>query len=275
MCTCDDCGVDKFKAKIVAANRGKLSDARKRFLVKLWITKTERKEGKLQSFLDWKFERCSYLHLINLLTHHVKSIAEHCFMASWNCWQYKLARRNVIEGNVIIVHDFAQNEVQGLHWCHKQVTVMHTVAHYLCTQCKGMVTHEIVHISDGLKHDAHLVKTFTTWSEQILEDSGIVIHKITEFTDQAPSQYNNKTAFHYLKDRKFPVVKNFFGVHHGKSLCDACTRRVKQGVTRSVKAGTEVVNSAQTLMNAVSNIFKNQRPLHASIIYLHLNCTRN
>ena len=41
--TCDDCGVDKFKAKIVAANRGKLSDARKRFLVKLWITKTERK----------------------------------------------------------------------------------------------------------------------------------------------------------------------------------------------------------------------------------------
>ena len=121
-----------------------------------------------------------------------------------------------------MVHDFAQNslcthqnEVQGFLWCHKQVTVMPTVAHYLCTQCKGMTTHEIVHISDDLKHDAHLVKTFTTWSEQILEDSGIVIHKFIEFTDQAPSQYKNKTAFHYLKDRKFPVVKNFFGVHHG------------------------------------------------------------
>ena len=82
--TCDDCGVDKFKAKIVAANRGKLSDARERFLVKLWTTKTERKEGKLQSFLDWKFESCSYLQLINHLTQHIKSMAEHCFMASWN-----------------------------------------------------------------------------------------------------------------------------------------------------------------------------------------------
>ena len=73
-----------------------------------------------------------------------------------------------------------------------------------------------------------------------------MIHKIIEFTDQAPSQYKNKTAFHYLKDRKFPVVKNFFSVRHGKSSCDACTGRVKQGVTRLVKAGTEVVNSAKT-----------------------------
>ena len=279
--TCIDCSVNKFKAKILAANRDKLSDARKRFLVKLWITKTERKEGKVQSFLHWKFERCSYLQIINLLQKHITSMAEHSFMASWNYWQYKLARRNIIKGDVIMVHDFAQNylcthqnEVQGLHWHHQQVTVMPTVAHYLCTQCKFMVTHEMVHISqvtvmpavahylctqckcmvthemvhisDDLKHDAQLIKAFTTQSEQILEDSGIAIHKIIGFTDQAPSQYKNKTAFHYFKDRKFPVVKNLFGVHHGNSSCDACTGRVKQGVTRLVKAGTEVVNSAQT-----------------------------
>ena len=167
----NDCGVNKFKDKILDANRDKLSDARKRF-VKLWITNTERKEGKVQSFLDWKFERCSYLQLINLLQKHITSMAEHSFMASWNYWQYKLARRNIIEGDVIMVHDFAQNylcthqnEVQGLHWHHHQVTVIPTVAHYLCTQCKCMVTHEMVHISDELKHDAHLVKAFTTRSE--------------------------------------------------------------------------------------------------------------
>ena len=152
-----------------------------------------------------------------------------------------------------MVHDFAQNylcihqnEVQGLHWHHKQVTVMPTVAHYLCPQCHGNVTHEIVHISEDLKHDAYLVKVFTNRSEQILQNSGITIRKIIEFMDQAPSQYKNKTAFHYLKDRKFPVVKNVFGVCHGKSSCNACTGRVKQGVTRLVKAGIEVVNSAKT-----------------------------
>ena len=96
-------------------------------------------------------------------------MAEHSFMASWNYWQYKLARRNIIEGDDIMVHDFTQNylcthqnEVQGLHCHHQQVTVMPTVAHYLCTQSKCMATHEMVHISDELKHDAHLVKAFTT-----------------------------------------------------------------------------------------------------------------
>ena len=117
-------------------------------MIQLWITKTERKEGKVQSFLDWKFERSSYVDLIDLLMNKVKSMAEHSFMASWNYYQYKLARRNIIQGDIIMVHDCAQNylcshqnEVQGLHWHHKQVTVMATVAHYLCPQCQGNVTH--------------------------------------------------------------------------------------------------------------------------------------
>ena len=65
-------------------------------MVKIWITKTERKEGRVQTFRDWKFERCNYVDLINLLTHHIKSMAEDSFMAIWNYWQYKLARRNII-----------------------------------------------------------------------------------------------------------------------------------------------------------------------------------
>ena len=55
------------------------------------------------------------------------SMAEHSFMASWNYWQYKLAKQNIIEGDIIFVHDFAQNylckhqrEVQRLHWHHEQ-----------------------------------------------------------------------------------------------------------------------------------------------------------
>ena len=152
---------------MLAMNQDKLSDERKRFLVKLWITKTECKNGKVTSFLHWKFEQCNCLGLIDLLMKEASSMAEHSFLASWNCWQYKLAKRN-IEGDVILMHDFAQNylcqhqrEVQGLHWHHEQVTVMPTVAHYICSTCKGLVTHEIVHVSDDLKHDAHLVKVFT------------------------------------------------------------------------------------------------------------------
>ena len=95
-------------------------------------------------------------------------IAGHTFMASWNYVQYKQARKKILIGDVIMVHDFAQNylckhqkEVQGLHWRHKQVTVMLTVVHYRCVRCHQLTSHEIVHVSEDLKHDAHLVKAFT------------------------------------------------------------------------------------------------------------------
>ena len=109
-----------------------------------------------------------------------------------------------------------------------------------------MVTHEIVHISDDLKHDTHLVRKFTERSEQVLQNNGIPICKIIKFADQAPSQYKNKTAFNYMTQRKLPVLKNYFGIYHGKSSCDACTGRVKQGVTRLVKSEAEVFNNARS-----------------------------
>ena len=68
--------------------------------------------------------------------------------------------------------------MQGLHWCHEQVTLMPTVAHYVCSTCKGMVTHEIVHVSNSMKHDAHLVKVFTERSEKVLKENKVAVCKI-------------------------------------------------------------------------------------------------
>ena len=72
--------------------------------------------------------------------------------------------------------------------------------------CNVLVTHEIVHISPDLKHDAHVVKQFTTLAIDVIRKNGIKIHKIIQFTDQAPSQYKNKTAFRYLT--QFTCVKH-------------------------------------------------------------------
>ena len=62
---------------------------------------------------------------------HMETMAELSFMASWNYVQYREARRNISVGHVIFVHDFVQNylceqqnEAQGPHWVHKQVTLM-------------------------------------------------------------------------------------------------------------------------------------------------------
>ena len=212
--TCKKCGTDALKNSILQNNAAKIEDQRKRFLVKLWVTKTENKEGVSQSFLDWKFERCNYVEHIDLLMEHMITMSEHTFMASWNYCQYKQTRKNILVGDVIFVLDFAQNylckhqnEVQGLHWRHKQVTLMPTVVHYKCSKCQQLVTHEIVHVSDDKKHDTHLVKMLTEKSIQVFKDNNVNICKIIEFTDQAPSQYKNKIAFTYLTNSDIPTQK--------------------------------------------------------------------
>ena len=107
-----------------------------------------------------------------------------------------------------------------------------------------------------MKHNAHIVKMFTERSINVLKQNSVNIHKIIEFTDQFPSQYKNKTAFNYLASCDIPIQKKYFGVRHGKSSCDACTGRVKQGVTALVKSGQAVVNSARTFTVPVLNTYK-------------------
>ena len=151
LCTCKKCGTDKYKEKILAANATKIADQSKRFMIKQWITKSVKKEGVTQSYLDWKFERCNYLELVDLLMEAMEVMAEHAFLASWNYCQYKQARKNILTGDVIFMHDFAQNylckhqkDVHVLHWRHNQVNVMPTVAHYKRVKCHQLTTHEIV-----------------------------------------------------------------------------------------------------------------------------------
>ena len=123
---------------------------------------------------------------------------------------------------------------------------MPTVAHYHYLKCEQLVTHEIVHITDDLKHDAHLVKLFTSKSIEVLKANNVDICKIIKFMDQVPSQYKNKTAFNYLANSKIPTQRNYFGTRHGKSSCDACTWRVKQGISRLMKSGQAVINDAKS-----------------------------
>ena len=96
-----------------------------------------------------------------------------------------------------------QNEPQGMHWEHKQVTLLPTVAYYTCPseQCSSTVTHELVHVSEDLKHDAHIVQKFANESIKIVTSHKIEIRKIIQFSDQASSQYKNKSAFKYLSQK--------------------------------------------------------------------------
>ena len=95
---------------------------------------------------------------------------------------------------------------------------------------------------------------------QILQRCGVQIRKIIEFTDQAPNQYKNKSAFHYLSENKTPTMRNFFGVRHGKGPCDACAGRVKSAITNLVKTQQCVINNATTCFEAAKEHLESQWP---------------
>ena len=100
---CDKCGTSQNKDSILEKNASKVCDRSKCFLVKQWVTKTVCKEdGNAQSFLHWKFERCNYEELVNLLIKQMEVMTEHSFMASWNYVQYREARKNISLGQVIL-----------------------------------------------------------------------------------------------------------------------------------------------------------------------------
>ena len=157
--TCEHCGVERFKQKIERLNALRMKDTRKRFMVKVWVTKTKVTDGVKQSYLHWNHERLNYKGLVTLYCEQLEDMAEHTFMATWNYCQYKKVKQNLVESDVLIVNDFAQNylcehqnEPQGLHWLHQQVTIHPSVAIYPCKQqgCNKLVKHEVVHLSDDL-----------------------------------------------------------------------------------------------------------------------------
>ena len=269
--TCGECGVEKLKEHLIRLNADLLPDTRKRFLVKQWENKRERipGTGTYKSYMHWRHDRLSYSELLDQYVKSVEKMSSHSFFAAWNFHQYLVCKNNIEEGQVVFVHDYAQNylcihqhEIQALHWSHKQVTMHPSCISYRCpvNGCNQVVLHEVVHLSDDLKHDAHLVKRFQSANIEILTRRGVPIRKMIEFTDQAPSQYKNKTAFRYLCQDKTPRERNFFGVRHGKGPCDACAGRIKGRLAKLVKSETCIVNSARSCFEACKEHFETRWP---------------
>ena len=91
----------------------------------------------------------------------------HLFEAKWQYSQFTQFKEHLTDGYVLSVFDFAENytaqqqdEVQSAHWAQDQIT-LHPIVCYYNT---GFIskTHEVVFISDDIKHDAQFVETCVT-----------------------------------------------------------------------------------------------------------------
>ena len=108
---CDKCGVEKIESHLKNLNENKLQDKKKRFIVKKWISKKEKLPGsdKYRNYMHWDYSRLSYSELLKKYVNSLQDMAGHTFFAAWNFHQYLVCKNNLEQGQIVVVHDYAQN----------------------------------------------------------------------------------------------------------------------------------------------------------------------
>ena len=218
---CPECGIQKLKEE-------KNSVVTPEFKEKIatWFTwrnvEVEPKKHRM-----WSIPTTDTLgNLLEEYLEELQGLSQHFFYYNWMSHQFNTCMESLADGEVLLVHDFAQNlllkhqrEPQTMHWDHDQVTLHPTIAYFSCeNNCGHMVKEEFFHITPDKKHEWQAVEQFERTTIDYLERSGVKIKKIHEFTDQAPTQYKSCTTFNSISKMKIPTCQHFFGTRHGKIL---------------------------------------------------------
>ena len=202
---CQKCGVDQLKQKI-SYPQG--TNFKKKVHWEEWIyQKIDKKKYKMANDLRTEDLQVLFDNYIDKMD----DLSEHVFFDQWQHYQFKLLLENIEKGTIVFVHDFAKNillryqkEPQSHFWDHTQVTLHTTIAYYKC-DCGHLITEYIYHVTSDKSHDWKAVDHFTRLSIEHLNQKGIEIKKIHEFTDQAPTQYKSCTIFNHLSQSHIPV----------------------------------------------------------------------
>ena len=120
--------------------------------------------------------------LFNSYMQQLHDMSLHQFNKVWQMKQFNSAINSLKVGQVLIVHDFSQNlllydqdEPQGRHWDHEQVTIDPSVAYYKCSTHDGVIKEAIIHITEDRKHDHTTVQAFMEKCIEHLRGKGVQI----------------------------------------------------------------------------------------------------
>ena len=241
------CGIDQLRERISVSQGTNLN---KQVHWEEWKHKRN-EERKYRMVNDLRNETLQVL--FNEYTEKMENLLEHIFFYQWQYHQFKLLLENIEKGTIVFVHYFAKNlllryqkEPQSHLWDHTQVTLHTTVSYYKC-DCEHLITEYIYHVTPDKTHDWKTVDHFTKHSIEYLEQKGVEIKKIHEFTDQVPNHYKSCTIFNHLYECHIPVCHHYLDSRHGKLSADHGSGIFKQWYTREMLAENITVQNAYDL----------------------------
>lgn len=103
--------------------------------------------------------------------------------------------------------------------------------------------HAVIGISDDTHHDARGVKAFQRGALQLLQNQGVKVSTVYQFTDGCASQYKGKNGFKDISEAEIPMERNFFETAHSKNVCDGLGAIVKNSCYNAVLAGKVIANA--------------------------------
>ena len=194
-------------------------------------------------------------NLVNELKDEAHPFAEHLFNKDWRHAQQTKLKAKLGANEALAIFDFAENfkcgyqrEVQSAYYSHESATVHPVVINYICNTCLKPVTESCVMVSNDLTHDHNLVHTA---ANHLQNTRGFTLSTFYRFSNGCVSQYKSKGPIsdvsYAREDFGFDIIHSYSGTRYGKGASDGERGIVKKHETEAIKAGTVVINTAESL----------------------------
>ena len=236
---CSECGIKKYR-NLLEKEKTQIHTPTDDITWKQWKNVSYKKEGVIKRKMGNKVENGPLSKLVDDYLGQLENMSTHQFNKIYQLKQFNLCLKSLRKGQVLLVHDFSQNEPQGCHWDHEQLTIHPTVAYYQGDCCDDILKEEFINLMPDKDHDESGVKLFTEKCLQHLRDKGV------QNDDQCSNQYKSKNCYH-ISNMKIPVTKHYFSVKHGKGLSDRAGGNFKRWVKRIIKDPHRMMTTCQKL----------------------------
>ena len=266
MRNCNQCGVHKLYETIIRDNPGLCDKYNENVIWYKWSSPVEVIEGR-----EFKCPFNKYRHngslgtLLNNFYISVHQMSKHLFHYKWQGIQYKELKSSLRHGEVMAVIDFGQNinhkkqrEAQGGHYNRRQSAIFPFVCNYLCQKCSALVTHEIVCISDDLKHDAYAVREFEIHAIKLLRQHGVQVDSFYEWCDNCSSEFKSKSPFFLLSLMGVRIIRSYWGENHGKGPADAVIGRVSQQMHSMIARNKTSISHGMDMVLYLQSLTRDQ-----------------
>ena len=208
---CQDCGEEKLNEEIRNSNRESFAE-NKKISWRKWMMRS----GKSAP------EKCqikgTLKQSIEELLFSVRTFKAHIFWANWNRNLFEYSRKNITDGQIIQIFDFAMNfcnmyqdEIQSAYWEGSQTAIHAVINYFPCPHCAENVTLILVQITDNLKHNSFVARVGHDLAFKYLADLNLRMDSIIQFCNNCSVQYKSRHPFAEMARSPFNIIHIYFG----------------------------------------------------------------